>query len=557
MSGAIFVDQMLTADDLQRDIAAHASYMALHQSIDYTEVPSSPSASPSAAATAAIVLPRFTIHEHAAYAKAIIAGSLRSFFPTTQSRLKRVKDTVTPCPFWRGAHRSINTLVPEKSSLDARGQRLSPNSCKSHSGFLAGSNEGDFLEDVLVTCSWNVVHLAVRSGRIDVLRYLLNMPQLPSDGTVTEDEKHVYLGGSLQFMRGRRVPVDKPSLSLTACFYDQPVCLDTLRSYDGPPAKGPKSTALKLPESPNKRLVQSMSRRNSMSAPIPEFKILADFYFEPLGCAFSLLGMSAYSGGLKCLHYLLGLSTVSDGQEVRVREDINIAWAIAVECLCHGYLTEDDLLAIMQYVIKQLQSSELSVWREMKRESERKNSLMTLFDVSSIVPYRESVSLLVNALRPLSSLEAGQAKIKRRRSSIGSFIGTPQRESQDYELSTDLDSAAPESPVEDSSNDPAPLPYEESVFQLCIRRGYSSLVQVLLQYGADMQGRDGRVIHYLCRLSALTSPLKLWLLYVCSLSLSLILPYYLPHPTSPLCPPHPPCHNLSFFLSFRVSLHGD
>jgi hypothetical protein len=485
---------MLTADDLQRDVAAHASYMALHQSVDNTEVPSSPLASPSAAGSAATALPRFTIHDHAAYAKATIAGSLRSFFPTAQSRLKRVRDTVTPCPFWRGAHRSINTLVPEKSSVDARGQRPSPNSCKSHSGFLADSNDGDYMEEALVTCSWNVVHLAVRSGRVDVLRYLLNMQQLPSDGpSLVEDEKHVYLGGVLQFMRGRRVSVDKHSLSLSACFYDQPACLDTLRSYDGPPSKNPAHTTIKIAESPTKRLVQSMSRRNSMSAPVPEFKILADFYFEPLGCAFSLLGMSAYSGGLKCLHYLLGLSTASDGQEVRVREDINVAWAIAVECLCHGYLSEDDLLAIVQYVIKQLQSSELSVWREMKRESERKNSLMTLFDVSSIVPYRESVSLLVNALRPLSSLEAGQAKMKSRRSS---YAGSPQRESQDYDMSADLDSAVPDSSVEDDSSDPSPPAFEESVFQLCIRRGYSSLVQVLLQYGADMQGRDNQVITY-------------------------------------------------------------
>lgn len=510
VSGAINVDLMLTLDDLQRDIGAHSSFMALHLSSETPEDSPSPPRSPRIRTRT-----RSTIHDRAASAKAIIAGSLRSFFPTAQSRLKRVRDISTPCPFWRGAHRSINTLSDVKSAVDARGQRSSPNSCKSHSGFLEDSTEGEYKEEVLVTCSWNVVHLAVRAGRLDVLRYLLNMPQLPSDGTIEEDEKHVYLGGSLQLMRGRRVPVDKPSLSICACFYDQPACLDTMRSYDGPPNKISshlsQDTAVKPAETPSKRLVASMSRRNSLSVPTPEFKILADFYFEPLGCAFSLLGMSAYSGGLRCFHYLLGLSTASDGsQEVRVREDINVAWAIAVECLCHGYLSEGDLLALMQYVIKQLQSAELSVWREMKRESERKNSLMTLFDVSSIVPYRESVSLLVNALRPLSSLEVGQAKLKRRGSSHSSYSGSPRRESQDYDLSADLDDPL-DSTVDDEASAPTPLPFEESVFQLCCRRGYSSLVQVLLQYGADMRARDGQVLSVFMRIECLLSSIRVCL----------------------------------------------
>lgn len=254
MPGALPMTDLLPYTDIVLDIHTHALYSAKHSTATsrFPGIKPTPAASVSSTAPCmlqsspvSLLPPDEDISEYIVDAKNVLADCLESFFPTPRTKSIRVCYTPTPCPFWIAARTSIRALretplkIPLTDGLE-RGPENAPIKDTNIFSHLDLDDESEYVlkkgpQDVTPVSTWNVLHLAVRSGRVDVLRYLLNVPQVPGPKGVDDG----YIGSVQQLLKGRKVTVNKPSLCLCACYYNQSTALDVLRSCQYFLSKGP------------------------------------------------------------------------------------------------------------------------------------------------------------------------------------------------------------------------------------------------------------------------------------------------------------------------------
>ena len=188
---------------VENDIKIHAVYCAKYLESDPQSGINGPRTDQKDTKNTAVQCPssspsfksEFASNKHIDATKNILCDSLQSFFPTRSCRGKRVKNVFVPCPFWEGAKNSIYVMCSTKKSVKIKGNKkghgsdtemksdrnkmkcsefLPKNSeCKEHSA----EHSKEHSKEHSSKCSWNVLHLAVRSGRLDVLRYILNIAQ--------------------------------------------------------------------------------------------------------------------------------------------------------------------------------------------------------------------------------------------------------------------------------------------------------------------------------------------------------------------------------------------
>jgi hypothetical protein len=213
---------ILPLETIEKDIQIHATFLSQQLSKEQTLPPTGPSPSDPPQIDYQNIL-------HLNSIKEIIVKSLLSFFPQNL-RYKSVKSPII-CPFWQGAMKSIQSIHPPTSPMITT-KKIQINA----------KNSKNNIEKSLDGCTWNILQLAVRSNRIDVLKYLLNLPQNSNDSDKIFDNKYdsdknkdnknsIKSEIPLQFLKGRRVPVDKPLLLLSACYYDNALALHLIRDF--------------------------------------------------------------------------------------------------------------------------------------------------------------------------------------------------------------------------------------------------------------------------------------------------------------------------------------
>ena len=335
--------------------------------------------------------------------------------------------------------------------------------------------------DVTISSTWNILHLAVRTGRVDVFRYLLNLPQVP--GLKSADDG--YLGGVQQLLKGRKVVVNKASLCMCACYYNKPECLDILRSYQYFHAKIPadgvrRDTFLTLSKSPKKRLALPITRAPILHlSPETEFKLSSKLHFEPSNSECSLLELSAYTSNEKSFCYLLQ-STDSKHTE----EDITAVWSTIVTCMRRGCLSEACLLLGVTWVLERVTKADLSVLDDANDSVHLDD-----FDIDDAAEENKKESALSLActlkavIIPTPDMMRFPNRYRNRKGvgvvSVSSVLRT---EPGVTALNGD------EEKVDSSTH-----PFQETVLHLSCRRGLLLIVRVLLQYGANPHVRDSTV----------------------------------------------------------------
>ena len=489
-SGSLPMHQLISLEAVQEDCAIHAELCAVHLSPDadmapmlsYTshnsqtdarQAPATPSSFLTHPHVASTFLPfaRAAAAPAAAAEKALtvaaketVARCLISFFPTRGCKMKTISGHRTLCPFWEAASNSISLLCQEllasssvhshSVSQSRRYKNAGPVQLSSQSG---NDKQRDCTSsDVSNDCSshaWNVLHLSVRSGRLDVLRYLLNIQQEEKDrdlgSVIRNQERNSWSGnagssqrigqtaGCFQFMKGRRVPVDKVSLCQCACYYDQPLSLAILEGYSGGKKKQPISGYFGAYTGPSGRSQASFSLPDDPCGPL---KIFKKTYFKPILSDISIFELCLFAG-LKCRRFLLE-KYFSENFEP------DFVWPILVECLQRGFLSENNLVFVIKYLFKNIENMEFELMRKNKMKSISKNILSYETKASE---YRNTIKLLIN------------------RVDISSSLSTPSNKDSEEKL-------------------------KESFFQLSCRRGLASVVQLLLLYGADVFGTDTEVL---------------------------------------------------------------
>jgi hypothetical protein len=161
------------------------------------------------------------------------------------------------------------------------------------------------------SCRWNVLQLAVRSNRIDVLKYLLNLPQnspIYSNEIFSNkyDNHRNFIDKKnnknsikqakipLQFLKGRKIAIDQSSILLSACYYDNISALNLIKNFQLISDKRGREKV----ENGSISLIKT-----SVVSPISN--MMSEFYFDPLGKDISILWLSIIIGGGRCFDYLL------------------------------------------------------------------------------------------------------------------------------------------------------------------------------------------------------------------------------------------------------------
>lgn len=500
--GALPMSDMLPYTDIAFDLHTHAVYLTKH-----SRAPSSyPSYRPKATAAASIdvsvqpcssvPVPLLsvdeTVSEFLESAKNILADSLESFFPTPHTKSTRIYHTTTLCPFWFAARTSIRALrhtpyTPYKSPLMDGPGHLSKNTMfkdiEDDDVNMDEEISKNIPQDVTSSSTWNILHLAVRTGRVDVFRYLLNLPQVP--GPKSADDG--YLGGVQQLLKGRKVTVNKASLCLCACYYNKPECLDILRSYQYFHAKIPadgirRDSFLTLSKSPKKRLALPITRAPILHlSPETEFKLSSKLHFEPSNREYSLLDLSAYIGNEDCFCYLLQ-STDSKYTE----EDITAVWSTIVTCMRRGCLSEACLLLAVTWVLERVTKADLSVLDDAN-DSVHLDDFDT--DDAAEENKKESVLSLACTLKAVIVPTPDMMRFPNRyRNRKG--VGVVRVSSV---LSTESGVITLNDEKEEEKVDSSAHLFQETVLHLSCRRGLLLIVRVLLQYGANPHVRDSTV----------------------------------------------------------------
>jgi Ankyrin repeat len=490
---------LLPYTDIALDIHTHALYHAKHSTATsrfpgiIPTLMRPPAASVSS--TASCVLPSSPVSllspdedtsEYVVDAKNVLADCLESFFPTPRTKSIRVCNTPTPCPFWIAARTSIQALreTPLKSPLTDGPGRVPENAPIKDTSIFSHLDLDDGSENVIkkvpqyVTpiSTWNVLHLAVRSGRVDVLRYLLNVPQVPGPKGVDDG----YIGSVQQLLKGRKVAVNKPSLCLCACYYNQSTALDVLRSYQYFLSKGPSDGVgrdgfLALSSSPKKRRAVSLTRTPILHlSPAIEFKLSSKLHFEASNSDLTLLELSAYTGNEESFCYLLQ-STDSKHTE----EDILAVWATVTACIRRGCLSETCLLLAVTWVLER-------VTKAGRSSSDALNDSVHLDDFDDVIEVlkKESISSLACTLAVVTAPPADMMRYPNRYRNRNSVTGKNTVQSAESGVS-----------ARDSGRDDQESlgPFQETVLHLACRRGLLLLVRVMLQYGANPHVRDSTV----------------------------------------------------------------
>lgn len=347
-------------------------------------------------------------------------------------------------------------------------------------------------QDATSTSTWNILHLVVRTGRVDVFRYLLNLPQVQVPGPQNADDG--YLGGVQQLLKGRKVTVNKASLCLCACYYNKPECLDILRSYQyfhaaKSPADGVRWDAFStLSKSPKTRLALPITRAPILHlSPETEFKLSSKLHFEPCNKEYSLLDLSAYTGNEDCFCYLLR-STDSKHTE----EDITAVWSIIVTCMRHGCLSEACLLLAVTWVLERVSKADLSVLDDANDSVHLDD-----FDIDDAVEEnrKESVLSLACTLKTVSVPTPDMMRFPNRyrnRKGVGVGVGVVSGSSV-LCTGSSVTALIDEKGKEKEKLDSITHPFQETVLHSSCRRGLLSIVRVLLQYGANPHVRDSTV----------------------------------------------------------------
>ena len=501
------MSDMLPYTDIAFDLHTHAVYLSKH-----SRAPSSyPSYRPNATAAPAFVdvsvqpctsapLPFLstdeTVSEFLESAKNVLADSLESFFPTPHTNSNRICHSNTLCPFWVAARTSIRALrhTPYKSPLMNGPDHFSKNTIFKDMGDddvnLDKDIQKNIPQDVTSTSTWNILHLAVRTGRVDVFRYLLNLPQVKVPEPKSADDD--YLGGVQQLLKGRKVTVNKASLCLCACHYNKPECLDILRSYQyfhsaKSPADGVRrDTFLSLSKSPKKRLALPNTRAPIIHlSPETEFKLSSKLHFEPCNREISLLELSAYTGNEDCFCYLLQ-STDSKHTE----EDITAVWSIIVACMRRGCLSEACLLLAVTWVLERVSKADISVLDDANDSVHLDD-----FDIDDAVEEnkKESVLSLACSLKevivPTPDMMRFPNRYRNRKGVGNGVVGGSSVLCTESSVTALNDEKEKEKEKLGSSTHP----FQETVLHLTCRRGLLSIVRVLLQYGANPHVRDSTV----------------------------------------------------------------
>jgi Ankyrin repeat len=491
------MNDLLPYTDIALDIHTHALYSAKHSTATsrFPGIKPTPAPAASVSSTAPCVLqsspvsllsPNEDVSEYIVDAKNVLADCLESFFPTPRTKSIRVCYTDTPCPFWIAAGTSIRALreTPLKGPL-THGLGLESKNDNTIFSHLNLEDESEYVlkkvpQDVTPISTWNVLHLAVRSGRVDVLRYLLNVPQIPGSKGVDDG----YIGSVQQLLKGRKVTVNKPSLCLCACYYNQTTALDVLRSYQYFLSKGPsdgvgRDSFLGLSSSPKKRRAVSLSRAAVLHlSPAIEFKLSSKLHFEASNSDYSLLELSAYTGNEESFCYLLQ-STDSKYTE----EDILAVWATVTACIRRGCLSETCLLLAVTWVLERVTKAD-------KSASDALNDSVHLDDFDDVteVLKKESISSLACSLAVVTAPPADTMRYPNRYRNRNGVTGMSTVQSAESGVSA-RNSGKDE---QDSTG-----PFQETVMHLACRRGLLLLVRVMLQYGANPHVRDSTVSTYL------------------------------------------------------------
>ena len=456
--------EMISSAASRRDIEIHAELCAVHLCSDIGTDPSSASSfrdigsrMPSTSSTTATR--KAAIIESS---KETLARCLLSFFPTRKCKMKNVSGQSTVCPFWQAASNSISTLLKEAltSTADLPLPPCSEYTKSSQTEYV----DHDFNSDENSKNVWNVLHLTVRSGRLDILRYLLNMQQEEkiqdsrsfawnqrNQRMDNDDANGLQTAGSFQFMKGRRVTADMQSLSLCACYYDQPLSLAVLQDYIRACKNSPLGRQLGINTGTIFRYQAGLSISDDTQR---DLKILDKTYFRPLSADISIFEL-CLSRSQKCLSQLLN-DNFSESCEP------NSVWSILVKCLQHGFVSENNLIFVIEFLFKNIEMMEREASRKNKFKSNSKKIFsyhfrardMPLLSEGNKVPdYENVVKLLINNV---------------------SIICQPHGVSDRGSIcSKDM--------------------HKESFFHLCCRRGLTSTVQLLLLYGADVCGTDTKV----------------------------------------------------------------
>jgi Ankyrin repeat len=492
--GALPMNDLLPYTDIALDIHTHALYSARHSTATsrFPGIKPTPTAVAVASSTDPCVLQSSPVSllptdedicEYVVDAKNVLADCLESFFPTPRTKSIRVCNTPTPCPFWIAARTSIRALreSPLKGPL-THGLGLESKNGNNIFSHLDLEDVSEYVlkkvpQDVTPTSTWNVLHLAVRSGCVDVLRYLLNVPQVPGSKGVDDG----YIGSVQQLLKGRKVAVNKPSLCLCACYYNQSTALDVLRSYQYFLSKGPsdgvgRDSFLALSSSPKKRRAVSLSRAAAVLhlSPAIEFKLSSKLHFEASNSDFSLLELSAYTGNEESFCYLLQ-STDSKYTE----EDILAVWATVTACIRCGCLSESCLLLAVTWVLERVTKADRSA-------SDALNDSVHLDDFDDVIEVlkKESILSLACSLAVVTAPPADTMRYPNRYRNRNSVTGKSTVQSAVSGVS------ARNSGKDDQDSTG---PFQETVLHLACRRGLLLLVRVMLQYGANPRVRDSTV----------------------------------------------------------------
>ena len=498
------MSDMLPYTDIAPDLHTHALYLSRHSkavsrfpsyrtrkttltsSIDTCVLPF-PSESE------ALLSVQENVIEYMDSAKNVLADSLESFFPTLRTKSIRINHLAIPCPFWRAARTSIRTLrhTPFKGPISNGPGRFLKNSNFNDVDSLCDIEVADYDDDEedeeeitknvpqeeTPISTWNILHLVVRTGRVDVLRYLLNVPQVPGP----ENADDGYLGGVQQLLKGRKVIVNKASLCLCACYYNQPVCLDVIRSYQHYQAKVPtgdgvrRGSFLAPTNSPKKRLALLLTRAPVLHlSPETEFKLSSKPHFEPSNTDYSLLDLSAYIGNEECFCYLLQSTDIKHSVE-----EIAAVWSTVVTCIKSGCLSESCLLLAVTWVLERVSEADISVL-DVSNES----VYLDDFDDVKEEHKKESIISLTCTLSAVVAPTPDMMRYPNRYKNRKGVAGASTV------LSTEATVIAGDSVRDDQDSS---SPYQETVLHLSCRRGLPQLVRVMLQYGANPHVRDSTV----------------------------------------------------------------
>lgn len=494
--GALPMADLLPYTDIARDIHTHALYSAKHS----TATSRFPGVKPAPAAAIAsstapcvfpsspvsVLSPHDDVSEYVVDAKNVISDSLESFFPTHRTASIRVCYTPAPCPFWIAARTSIRALreTPLEGphthglGLESETVQIKDSNIFNH---LDLEDESEYVlkkvpQDVTPISTWNILHLVVRSGREDVLRYLLNVPQILGSKGVDDG----YIGSVQQLLKGRKVTVNKPSLCLCACYYNQCKALDVLRSYQYFLSKGPsdglgRDSFLALSSSPQKRRAVSLTRAPVLHlSPAIEFKLSSKLHFEASDRDFSLLELSAYTGNEESFCYLL-----QSADAKHTEEDILAVWATVTACMRRGCLSESCLLLAVTWVLERVSKADRTALDALNGSVHLND-----FDDVTEVLKKESILSLACTLAVVIAPPADTMRYPNRyrnRSSVTGKYAVQSAESGMSSRNSGKDGG-------DSTS-----PFQETVMHLACRRGLLLLVRVMLQYGANPHVRDSMV----------------------------------------------------------------